>query len=133
MIVKIANKSIAKSRNIDYVDYCIKDNIEILEELIANLVNIEIDKYENKEIDVLRQEDIDEMLEKGKVTFAFSYDEEKIDRKKATDIACQAFKDGLFLVFIDDKEIKSLNENINIRQNSQLVFIKLCMYTGRYY
>lgn len=42
-----------------------------------------------------------------------------------------AFKDGLFRIFLNDNELSSLEENINLQENDKLTFIRLTMLSGR--
>jgi hypothetical protein len=134
MNIKIALKSVSTTRGIKYVDYIVKNDIKNLNDLIVNLVNIEIDKYEvEKEIEVLSQNDIDNMVISGKISFGFKYREVEIDRENAQDVALLAFKDGLFAVFINNDEIKALDENLSLKNNDIVTFIRFTMLTGRYY
>ncbi len=130
MKIKVALKSISKTRGIDYIDYKVLDNIVTLKDLIINLCDIEIDKYENKELKVLSQEDINNMVNTGKVSFGFKYRDDIIDRGKAYDNALLSFKDGLYRVFINDEEVESLETNINLKENDTLALIRLTMMTG---
>ncbi len=130
MKIKVSLKSIAKTRGIQYVDYNILDNLATLRDLIKNLCDIEIDKYENKEFKILSQEDISNMVNQGKISFGFKYREDIIDRKKAYENAFLSFKDGLYRVFINDEEVENLETNINLKENDTLTLIRLTMITG---
>ncbi len=130
MIIKVLLKSISKTRGVEYLDYNVLDNIVTLKDLILNLCDIEIKKYENKEFKVLSQEDINTMVNTGKISFGFKYREDVIDRQKAYENALLSFEDGLYRVFINDKEIKELNAKINLKQNDTLALIRLTMMTG---
>ena len=132
--IKIALKSASTTRGIKYADYFVKDDIKNLNDLIVNLVNIEIDKYEiEKEIEVLSQDDIDNMVISGKVSFGFKYRDIEIDRKNSENVALLAFKDGLFAVFINDEEIESLDDRLSLKKDDLVTFIRFTMLTGRYY
>ncbi len=130
MIIKVLLKSISKTRGVEYLDYNVLDNIVTLKDLILNLCDIEIKKYENKEFKVLSQEDINTMVNTGKISFGFKYREDVIDRQKAYENALLSFEDGLYRVFINDKEIRELNAKINLKQNDTLALIRLTMMTG---
>ncbi len=143
MKIKINIKSVSKTRGIEPQIYEIKSDIRTLENLITNLVDIEIDKYENSEFKALNQQDINEMLESGKISFGFKYREifnleqgqqnKKIDRDHAKEIALLAFTDGLYVVFINKIKIKNLSDNINITESNELTLIRLTMLSGRYF
>ncbi len=130
MVIKVLLKSIAKTRGVEYVDYIVSDKIKNLEDLIINLCNIEIDKYEKNEFEVLSQEDINNMVNQGKVSFGFKYREDVIDREKAYENALLSFKDGLYRVFINDEEVEELNKEICLKENDTLALIRLTMMTG---
>ncbi len=98
MIIKVLLKSIAKTRGLEYVDYIVNDDVKSLKDLIINFWDIEIDKYENREFKVLSQEDINNMVNTGKVSFGFKYREDIIDREKAYENALLSFEDGLYRV-----------------------------------
>ncbi|QUI25331.1 hypothetical protein HZI73_24855 [Vallitalea pronyensis] len=134
MKVNIMLKSSNKTRGIQPVPYTINNKINILQDLIHNLVDIEIDKYEHKELQVLSQEDIDRMLINGKVSFGFQYRaNNKIDRKHAKKVASLAFQDGLYAVFIGNQEIVDLSSAIHLKENDSITFIRFTMLAGRYF
>ncbi len=126
-------KSIAQTRNLQSIDYTIRDDISTLKELITNLVNIEIDKYEQEELKITSQEDLDQMIINGKVSFGFKYRETDIDRANAVSVALQAFEDGLYVVFLNNSELKSLNDKLILNENDSISLVRLTMLTGKYY
>ena len=133
MNIKIALKSIIQTRGIDYLEYKIEDNILTLEDLIINLVDIEIDRYESQKEEILSQDDIDRMIISGKVSFGFKYRKDSIDRDNAKEVALLAFKDSLYTVFLNDIEIKSLSEILNLKSGDLVTLIRFTMLTGRFY
>ena len=133
MHIKINIKSLGKTRGIESRDYIISDNIETIEDLIHNLVDIEIDKYERKDFKVLNQEDINNMMDSGKISFGFKYREKEIDRAYAKEIAVQAFLDGLYVIFINETSIEDINQKIHLCHGNELTLIRLTMLSGRYY
>ncbi len=130
MKVKVVLKSVAKTRGIEYVDYHVDNNITTLKDLLINLCAIEIDKYENNEFKVLSQEDINTMVNQGKISFGFKYRKDVINREKAYENALLSFKDGLYRIFINNEEIEDLETNINLEENDILILIRLTMITG---
>lgn len=132
MNIKINIKSISKTRGVKSVIYEVLDNIKTLECLILNLVDIEIDKYENHTFKALTQEDINSMLDIGKISFGFKYRESNIDRNNAKKIATLAFSDGLYVVFINQIKIEELTNEINLKEDDEVSLIRLTMLSGRY-
>ena len=134
MNIKISVKSMAKTRNIEFLDYRIKDNLKTLQDLIENLVDLEIDKYEQNNFSGLTQEKLNVMVENGKVSFGFTYrEDEKVNREQAKEVALLAFKDGLYLVFIDQVQIEELDEVVEMKPESMVDLIRLTLFTGRYF
>lgn len=132
MNIKINIKSVSKTRGVEPVIYEVLDNIKTLEYLILNLVDIEIDKYENHEFKALTQEDINRMLDIGKISFGFKYREDSVDRNNAKEIATLAFLDGLYVVFINQIKIEELRDEINLKDDDEVSLIRLTMLSGRY-
>lgn len=133
MKIKIIMKSVTKLRAVMPIEYQVSNAIVTLQDLLSNLVDIEIDKYENSELKIHSQEELDNMVKSGKVSFGFKYRESDIDRKNAFEVAIQAFKDGLFTVFINNMQINELDESLHLKENDELSLIRLTMLTGRYY
>ena len=50
---------------------------------------------------------------------------------KAVDNALQSFEDGLYRVFLNDDELERLDEEIDVKENDTLTFIRLTMLAGR--
>lgn len=133
MHIKINIKSLGKTRGIEPTDYIVSDDIETTKDLIHNLVDIEIDKYERQDFKVLSQEDINNMMDSGKISFGFKYREKEIDRAEAKKIAVQAFLDGLYAIFITETSIEDINQKIHLSNGNELTLIRLTMLSGRYY
>lgn len=107
-----------------------------LENLIEELVMIEVKRYNEKTIGesilpFITNEQIDNQIISGKVSFQTIYNDKKVDAYQAIEIALQAFQDGLIKVFINDSEIDSLQSKIELIDNCELVFMKLTMLSGR--
>ncbi|QKE72354.1 hypothetical protein HPK19_05865 [Arthrobacter citreus] len=113
------------------------DNIPLnLEELVKELISINVNTYNQKEIDFLflpylTEDEINLKSTVGKIGFDLKYNDTIVDLNEAIANALQAFQDGLFKVFLNDKEIESLQENIELNENDEIAFIKLTMLSGR--
>lgn len=134
MRIQIAMKSVARTRNIQWVEYIVKDHLVYLEDLIRNLVEIEIDKYEQLDNPQLTQADINEMVDTGKISFGFKYREhEAINREQSKKIALDAFLDELYVVFINDIKVPSLSTKLDLKEGDAVSLIRLTMLSGRYF
>ena len=116
----------------------LKEPVKTLRDLIVQIVDNEVDKF-NKKLDsaniitFLTEQEIKEQSRDGKVSFGEFNNQTKAVKDEATENALLAFKDGLFVVFIDDKEIKEIDEVITLRDNSEVLFLRLTFLTGTYW
>lgn len=134
MNINIIIKSVAKTRNLNAVSYTIADNTHTAKDLITALVHCEINRYENHTLRALSQQELDEMVENGKVSFGFKYRAQgEIDRKEAVKVALEAFDDGLFVLFVGKIKYTSQNDVLNLKGGENISLIRLTMLTGRYF
>lgn len=137
MQIVITLKSLSKRKG-----FLEKKPIEIvnvplnLEELLTELISLNVNTYNQKEIDLpflpyLTEEEINLKSTVGKIGFDLKKNDTIVDLNEAISTALQAFQDRLFKVFLNDKEIESLQENIELHENDEITFIKLTMLTGR--
>ncbi|PGS48804.1 hypothetical protein [Bacillus sp. AFS041924] len=137
MQIVITLKSLSKRKG-----FLEKKPIEIvnvplnLEELLTELISLNVNTYNQKEIDLpflpyLTEEEINLKSTVGKIGFDLKKNDTIVDLNEAISTALQAFQDCLFKVFLNDKEIESLQENIELHENDEITFIKLTMLTGR--
>jgi len=133
MNIKLSMKSINQTRGVAQLDYRIGDDIHSLRAFIEHLVDIEITRYEQKEFQITTQQELDDMVSAGKVSFGFKYREDAIDRAFAKEVAVLAFYDGLYAVFLNEVQTMELDEQLNIQENDILTLIRFTMLAGRYY
>ena len=109
-----------------------------LEELIAACIKQSVLKFNEervskKVLQFLTPKAIGEKANLGKIGFGEAYNDQQIEIDKAVNVALQAFKDGLYLVIIDETEIKTLDSKIDLTENSILTFIRLTFLTGTFW
>ena len=114
------------------------ESVRTLEEFIRQMVRHEVERFNEKQdnstiIPFLTPQALENKTNEGKVAFGDTYNNEKALESEAVENALLAFKDGLFVVFIDDKEIKKLEENIILKVESDVVFMRLTFLTGTYW
>jgi hypothetical protein len=56
-----------------------------------------------------------------------------VDEEEAVSTVVQAFEDGLFLVIMDGEEKKELDGEVFLKVDSNLVFIRLTMISGKFF
>ena len=135
--VEIKLKRLGKKR-IKSFSVELKKPVESLKDLIVQMVSYEVDRFNNKLdnssiVTFLTSKEIEEQAQKGKVAFGESRNLTKAIKDEAIESALLAFKDGLFVVFIDDKEIKEIDEEVILRDESEVLFMRLTFLTGTYW
>lgn len=128
-------KRLGKKRVIS-VPYVLEAVPATLKELIAACVTTEVQRYNAKREEIplvsfLNPQQIEEQAEAGKIAFGDIDNLQQVVEDKALEIAFQAFEDGLFVVFIDGVEIKTLDEEVEIKDRSEVAFIRLTFLVGR--
>ncbi|MFD2966348.1 hypothetical protein [Sphingobacterium bambusae] len=109
---------------------------ETLSELIKACVVAEVTKYNQRREEVqlmafLSPQQIQEQAEFGKISLGDLENLQSAVVEKALEAALLAHQDGLFVVFIDGIEVKDLQAAIQLRQDTELVFIRLTFLAGR--
>ena len=69
----------------------------------------------------------------GKVDFGNSANLQLADPQAALDATLQAFNDGLFVLFIDDEEVTSLEQPLSLYDNCQITFVRLTFLAGGWF
>lgn len=104
--------------------------------LIAGIVALQVREYNQRLeqcelLNYLTDEDIQIKAATGKINFGVNYNEMPADMEKAIRNALQSFEDGIFRVFVDGKELESLEESVMLKEGSELTFVRLTMLAGR--
>ena len=86
-----------------------------------------------KENHALSDSEIAAQAEEGRIRFAENYGENHDTLAKAMERTKQAYDDGLFRVFINDKEVTEWDAPIILCQGAEVVFLRLTMLTGLYF
>ena len=106
-----------------------------LRSLLGHVVRQEVVAFENRQAErrllhALTAKQIDEGLAKGKVDSGGSTLDQKVEVDVAIAAAIEAFQDGLFLVVLDETEIKDLDAPATLSEASRLTFIRLSLLAG---
>jgi hypothetical protein len=106
-----------------------------LRDLLTQIVLQEVEAFrermqQDSVIQVLTKEAIAQGLKLGKIDSGGREIEQQVDSQAAVDNALQAFEDGFYFVFIDDKQQEKLDDAINLRPNSQMLFLRLVPLVG---
>jgi hypothetical protein len=106
-----------------------------LEELLTQIVTTEVSAFQARQADrrltkVLGLVDIEAGVAVGKISSGGSELDQAVDVTGAIETALQAFKDGFYLVFIDDVQQEDLTAVVNLKTNSELLFLRLTPLVG---
>lgn len=104
--------------------------------LIAGIVALQVREYNQRLeqcelLNYLTDEDIQVKAATGKINFGVNYNGMSANMEKAIRNALQSFEDGIFRVFVDGKELESLEEPVMLKEGSELTFVRLMMLAGR--
>ncbi len=107
-----------------------------LRELITRIVLKEVAafrarKQERRSLRILSERQIDTGLSAGRVAQPERTQGEDIQDEVAVDDAVEAFEDGLYLVLVDGEEKRDLDEQVFLKPDSKISFIRLAMLSGK--
>lgn len=106
--------------------------------LITAIVKQQVIAYNSKTpeknlLPFLSREEIDGQAAGGKIGFGSICNEQKADVSKAQETALQAFEDGMFAIFADEKELSQLSETFDLSPQTVITFIRLTFLAGSYW
>lgn len=115
--------------------YEIPDSVSTVGELLKSLVEIEVERYNQKNADgmlvnFLTMAQIEEQAMSGKVGFGRVYSDKKQDLEKAVENALQCYQDGLVRVFRNEQELEQLEETVHFKPGDEITLIRLTFLTG---
>lgn len=136
MKIYINVKSLGKKKALEPVVYEVPEGIDTLRAFLAELVRIEVKKYNEKGIDkqnilFFSEEEIEEQSQVGKVSFGRIYSEKKVNEKKVIANAIQCFEDGMVRVYQNEMELEHLDGNMQIQEGDIFTLIRLTFLAGR--
>jgi hypothetical protein len=107
----------------------------VLSELLTEIVRAEIRAFRDRQSQrrltkVLGLVEIEAGVALGKIDSGGSEVEHVVDELGAVENALQAFKDGFYLVFIDDRQQEDLEELVALTDRSELLFLRLTPLVG---
>lgn len=137
MEIKVNIKKIGKKQHpVQETVYEIPGHPKTVRELIEAVTAACVRQYNQRmvESDLLRcltKDEIDDRAAAGKVGFGVNYGEKKADSAQALENALQSFEDGIYRIFLDDRALETLDEKIQLTEDSSLTFVRLTMLAGR--
>lgn len=111
---------------------------DTLRQLISILVSNEVKSYnlrlkEKESTAIHTKEEIDDMSQIGKIGFGIPYGNNPADHQDALETAVQGFEDGLYRIFIGEREMESLDAPLDLHEDDTITIIRLVMLTGGYF
>lgn len=106
-----------------------------LRQLIDHVVRQEVTAFHERQAErrllrALTARQIDEGLAAGKVAAGGGSVDQKVDVEQAIAAAVEALTDGLFLVVLDEAEVRDLDSPLTLTESSRLTFIRLTLLAG---
>ena len=106
--------------------------VKTIQELLMVISTFEYDKqYRTRHLVALKEEEIKAQSNLGRISFERLFNENKDSLEKSVEIMVQDFQDGLFRVYINQKEYTKLTDEISMNFHDEVVFIRLVMLAGR--
>lgn len=143
MQIYIQVKQLGKKRpQVVSQSFIISKQISIVRDLLSEIVSFQVNQFnqrlagdiEDLNFDLIKYlstQEIDKQALTGKINFNLDYCKQHQDINIALENVFSAFNDGLFRIFLNDNELSSLDEGINLQEGDQLTFIRLVMLAGR--
>lgn len=109
-----------------------------LQELLVGCVKNQVEAFNKKRVEVnvvgfLSPTEIQDQAQSGKVDFGDLANKDLAVEHKAIDNVLLAFKDGLFVVFVDGDEVTSLDTPLQLTKESVVAFIRMTFLVGTYW
>jgi hypothetical protein len=106
-----------------------------LRDLIERIVTLEVSAFRERQRDgllirALTEVQIQEQRETGKIAMGGLEDAQEVQTDDAVKVALQAFEDGLYYVFMNDEQIESLEQPVNLSTQSKIMFLRLVALAG---
>ncbi|MBC7645993.1 MAG: hypothetical protein H7095_02615 [Pseudopedobacter sp.] len=79
---------------------------------------------------LLTEADLSTLEQTGKATSGLREFKQFVEVERALEVALQAFEDGLYFVFVDDAQIEKLEQTLELREDSQILFLRLTALVG---
>ena len=137
MTIHITIRQLGKKRNtISALPFELPGQPATVRELIIAVVRVCAAAYNERVrrgetgIRPMTEENLADMETIGKLAFDVNYSDKEADEAAAIDNALQGFEDGLYRIFLGQKELTALEAALSLSERDELTFIRLTMLTG---
>ncbi|MEG3437344.1 hypothetical protein V0288_09455 [Pannus brasiliensis CCIBt3594] len=132
----ISGKVLGRSKPL-FTDWSLSvgDDSLTLKDLLTRIVREEIDAFRTRQeqrrlVKVLSREEIEAGIARGKIDSGGRDIIQEVNEAEAVHNALQSFEDGLYFVFIDDKQIENIDSPVQLHEDSQILFLRLVPLVG---
>ncbi|CAH0227275.1 hypothetical protein [Chryseobacterium sp. Bi04] len=144
MEIKVTVRQLGKKHPVlseQKIEISYKDSNITLEHLLQLIVQQQVEAFNAKSFELEDQDDtkiprdnyLNILTDTGKAGFGSIYNLKKADVYKARENAIQAFEDGMFAVFYNDKQLEDLSQTIDLSTPYTFTFIRLTFLAGSYW
>ncbi len=141
-MITIQGKALGQRRSL-FADWSIPlppecdggDSNFALRDLIARVVRAEVAAFRDRQeerrlVRVLSAAEIAQGAARGKVEMGGRDLDQEVDEEQAVAAALQAFEDGIYLVAVDGRDLRDLDQSVYLTQDSRVTFIRLALLAG---
>ncbi len=112
------------------------DTMTTVRDLLAETVKRMVDDYVKRmnsgdALKVLTEADISDQSVSGKIGFGKNYGKKRPDTQHSIQAAWECFEDGIVVVFADGVRLEKLEEQLAVRDGSELTFVRMTFLAGR--
>lgn len=135
--MKVNIKGITKGKGkINTITIPCEESLSTVKELLTYMVRYCVREYNSRKengelLKVLGKEEISNKSATGKIGFGVNYGEKKPKPDEAIENALQCYEDGIVVLFVGDRKTETLEEEITVKDDTELTFIRLTMLAGR--
>ncbi|MEM7375186.1 MAG: hypothetical protein AAF587_41715 [Bacteroidota bacterium] len=109
-----------------------------LHSILTHIVKQQVQQFnkgreEKNLLSFLKADQIQEQATQGKVALGALSHTPQADSDQAVEAVLQAFEDGIIAVFLDDQQLKRLDEIVQLTPDSLFTFLRLTFLAGSYW
>ena len=106
-----------------------------LRTLLEDLVRQEVERFNDRQehqtlLHVLSERQLADAAVRGKVMSGGREEAQRANVDEAIHVALRAFRDGLYFVFLDERQLEDLDEDLTITNASTLLLLRLTPLAG---
>lgn len=138
MKIKISQKSISGRKNsIRQVSYEYPVRPNTVRELLTETVKLVVADYNRRReagtdiLQVFSKKELEDQAASGKAGFGVNYGNSHAEETAAVKNALQCFEDGIVAVFADGVRLERLEDAVELKDGSEVTFVRLTMLAGR--